>query len=153
VADPQPRRSRARDRQWVKRKVSQSLRQAVLAVRPEADVRQLIRRDPRIEGEFEAHQFDYGLSNGELRRLVHTLSAEGSNRVAVKTEIDAVAWAIDDVRKARTALLIDVVAIGEGKILDSAQKVYEGLEANLVREEQVEHWSEAVALGLVTALH
>jgi len=153
VADPRPTVKRARDKRWVRRRVRTSLRQALGTVRPEADPAELIRPDPQVDGEFEQHRFDFGLANGDLRRLVQTLSFESSDRSSLKTEIDAVAWAIDDVRRRPASLPISVVTIGEGKLLESAARVYEGLEASVVREQEILAWADATVLDLAAALY
>jgi len=153
VADPRPTVKRARDRRWVRRRVRTSLRQALASARPAADPDELIRRDPEVEGEFEAHRFDFGLANGDLRRLVQTLSFESSDRSAVKTEADAVAWAIDDVRRRHAALPISVVTIGDGKLLASAAHVYDALGASVVREQEIPQWADATVVDLAAAVH
>jgi hypothetical protein len=153
VADPRPPVKRARDRRWVRRRVRTSLRNALGTFRPEADPNELILQPTQVMGEFEQHRFDFGLANGDLRRLVQTLSFETSDRGALKTEVDAVAWAIDDVRRRQSSLPISVVTIGEGKLLDSAVQVYEGLEASVVREHQILAWADATVVDLAATLH
>lgn len=84
---------------------------------------------------------------------MQTLSFEGSDRVALKTEVDAVAWAIDDVRRRQPAIPISIVTIGDGKLLDSATRVYEGLRASVVREHEIPAWADTSVLDLAATLH
>lgn len=147
VVPPRRRRQRARDKRWVKRKVTARLRNAVAEAQRDPD--DIIHQDERIAGEFDEHTFDYALTNGRLRHLVETMSFETSDRRALRTEVDAVAWAIDDVRRARSRLPITVATIGRGKILDDAQRVYESLDATVVREDDLDPWVAELAGSLV----
>jgi hypothetical protein len=124
-----------------------------LAVEPNTHPEDVIRSDPQVRGEFEEHRFDFALSNGELRQVVQTLSFEASDKDTLKTEVDAVAWAIDDVRRARGQVPISVVTIGDSKILDAAERVYTGLDASVIREPEIPAWADAVVVGLAATRH
>jgi hypothetical protein len=128
--------------------VRETLRDAILAVEPKADPAELIRRDHQVSGEFEEHRFDYALANGELHQLVQTLSFEAAEKDALKTEIDALAWAIDDVRRGNSQMPISVVTIGDGKLLENAERVYVGLDASVVREHEIPAWADTAALAV-----
>jgi hypothetical protein len=152
VADPRPRRARARDRRWVRRRVQTVLVGALATARPEVAAGEVLHRDFEITGGIERHTFDYGLMNGDLRQLVHTLSLEGIDKAAIRNEVDAVAWAIDDVRKL-SETPISVVTIGSGALLDRAERLYGDLAANLVRENAMDDWANVVAVDLAAASH
>jgi len=152
VADPRPRKTRARDRRWVRRRVRSGLRQRLLELRPEIAPAQVIRTGTSIDGEFESHSFDFSLANGDTRRLVQTLSFEGVDRAALKTEVEALAWAIDDVRRNLIATPISVVTVGEGPLLESAERIYRGLDASLVREGAIDAWVDSAIVDLAATL-
>jgi hypothetical protein len=152
VADPRPPRKRARDRRWIRQRLRTGLRQRLVELRPEVLPADVIRTGTPIEGEFESHTFDFSLANGEIRRLVQTLSFEGVDRGALKTEVEALAWVIDDVRRNQIALPISVVTVGQGSLLDSAERIYRGLDAGLVREGDIEAWVDTAVVDLAASL-
>lgn len=143
------RRERARDRRWVKRKVTLGLRQGLEALNQ--DPGKVLHRDERITGAHDHHTFDYALVNGKVRHLIETLSFEAGDRHLRKTRADALAWAIDDLRQVDSQLPISVATIGSGKLLDDAERVYESLGAELVREGDLEPWLERVPHQFATA--
>jgi hypothetical protein len=145
VSDRSPRRERARDRRWVRRKVSTGIRRTLVELEPEIDPDGVLHRDEKVDGALEEHRFDYALRNGHLVHAVQTLSFESSDLRSLKTEVDATAWAIDDVRSTHADLPISVVTIGGGKLVTSAASVYEGLGAQLVRERDIDEWISTVA--------
>jgi hypothetical protein len=153
VADPRPPApERARDRRWVRKKVREGLRQSLQTARPELEFEEVVARDEKVRGEFEEHQFDYRLGNGQLVQLVQALSVETRDRRAARTEVDAIAWAVDDVRRSENDVPISVVSIGDGAVLSTAERVYKGLGAELVREGEINPWIEQVSARLIQTL-
>jgi len=54
---------------------------------------------------------------------VQTLSLEGQNRRNARTELDAIAWAIDDAKKAEPdETPVSVATIGDGTLLPVAER-------------------------------
>jgi len=143
VAARRATRERARDRRWIKRKVTTGLNQALASLH--RDPSDYVHRDERIDGALDAHVLDYVLLNGAIRHLVETMSFETTDRRALKTEIDAFAWTIDDVREGGIRVPITVATIGGGRLLDDAQRIYEGLGANVIREPELDHWVDEVS--------
>jgi hypothetical protein len=144
VANPRPKGSRARSKRWVRRRVTTALGEALAESLPDADPSEVLRHDVSVVGKFETHEFDYSLRDHGLNSLVQTLAVEGANEKGSKREVDALAWAIDDVRMSDKSVSIDVVAIGKARILEAAERVYEGLDAAIVREEDIETWAQGV---------
>jgi hypothetical protein len=132
------KRRRARDRRWIKRKVTMSLREGLAAAAQDPD--EVLHHGERVAGAHDSHVFDYALVNGEIQHLIETLSFEAGDRQLRKTQADAVAWAIDDLRQAKQSAPISVATIGSGKLLDDAQRVYESLGAAVVREDELDPW-------------
>jgi hypothetical protein len=151
VAAPKSRRQRARDKHWVRRKVTSGLRDAVSAA--ELDPDKIIHQVERVSGQFDEHTFDYVLANGKAQHLIETMSFETTNRRALRTEVDALAWTIDDVRGVDTEVPITVATIGKGKILDDAASLYERLDAKVVREDALDPWVAEVSQELIASLH
>lgn len=152
VADPRPRRQRARDRRWVRRRISQGFRQNLLTVHPGLDFDRHVRRDERVRGDLEHHEFDFVLANGQPLQFARTLSFEAGNEKALKTEIDATAWVIDDVRRANNRLPISVLSIGGGRLVRGAERLYGGLDARLIREAEIESWIDAASTSLLETI-
>jgi hypothetical protein len=150
VAYRRPRRARARDRKWVRRKVSHVLQEALLERAPDLAAAEVVERDVTLRGRLEEHQFDYRIANGAARELIRALAVETEDRDASNKEVDALAWAIDDVRQAGEDVPIDVVGVGNERILERAQRIYDGLGAALVREDEIDEWARRVVLDMVT---
>jgi hypothetical protein len=139
-------------RRWIKGKVSRTLRHAVLQNFPDRDPRQVVQSNAKVSGKFEDHSFDYGLANGRLVHLIQALSFGVQSREALRVEIDATAWAIDDVRRARNKTPITVATAGNGKLLEGTTKMYEALGAVVVRETEFDGWLESLSKELVGVL-
>jgi hypothetical protein len=100
-----------------------------------------IRRDVPYHGEYQSHRFDFELKNGRPLDLVRSIAFETSDTRGLQNEIDAIAWAIDDIsRSAAQSPPITVVSIGAAKQLETAERVYTGLGANFVREGGIGAW-------------
>jgi len=148
-----PRRKRAstyRDRRDARRMVQQAL----LARLPKGAVR----AKPTKQGRFEEHRFDYGLGNGQILYLVSTFSFEVPDKDALQTEVDACAWAINDIRTAEVGIAvtpITVVTLGETQrsLLDRTESMYESLGARLVRESYIDDWARAVSSEIGQYVH
>ena len=82
---------------------------------------------------------------------MRSLSLEAAAEKA-RTEIDAIVWAIDDLVKAQNRTPVTVVSIGDGKLLDSAERIYDGLGASFIREPQIDDWLAASAEKLLLAV-
>ena len=147
-----PRRRPERDKRWIKSKVSRTLRQAIFENFPDREPGDVVQPNRRVEGEFEEHRFDYGLANSKLLRLIQTFSFEVQDREALKVEIDATAWAIDDLRRVRNRTPISIVTVGNGKLLEGTERMYAALDAEVVRESQLEPWLDSVSNSLIKAL-
>jgi hypothetical protein len=117
---------------------------------PDLAAAEVVERDVTLRGRLEEHQFDYRIANGAARELIRALAVETEDRDASNKEVDALAWAIDDVRQAGEDVPIDVVGVGNERILERAQRIYDGLGAALVREDEIDEWARRVVLDMVT---
>jgi hypothetical protein len=146
-----PQRERARDKRWIKQKVTRTLRQTLATL--ERDPDEYVGRDERIGGALDVHVVDYVLRNSDVRHVVETMSFETTNRRALKTEVDAFAWTIDDLRAGGLSVPITVATIGGGRLLEEAERVYTGLGADVVREPALDPWVDELSRSLVASLH
>jgi hypothetical protein len=70
----------------------------------------------------------------------------------LQTEMDACAWAIQDVHKMTPGLPVTVVTIGTGKRINAAEQAYQEVGAPLIREPHVEEWARGVTSELEPVL-
>jgi hypothetical protein len=141
VANPRTRKRAAyRDRAAARRTVATALREGL--------PKEAVQTRVTVPGRYEAHRFDLGLRNGKLLHAIATFSFEAPDREALQTEVDACAWAIQDVRKATPQLPITVVTIGAGERLNAAEQMYHEVGARLIREPHIEEWARGVTSEL-----
>ncbi len=152
VEDPTPTRKMPRDRRWITKRITGTLREAVKSRRPEIDPTEHVKTDVRFQGGLQEHFFDVELMNGRPLDLVRSISFEAAEGKVLQNEIDAVAWAIDDLRNVAGAPPVTVASIGEGKVLDSAESVYASLGATVVRETGLDRWLEQASGRLLLSL-
>ena len=152
VAPVRRREKTERDRRWIKSKVSRTLRQTVLEVAPTRNPAEVVQSNSRVSGAFEEHTFDYGLVNGRLFHLVQTLSFAVRDRDALRTEVDATSWALDDLKRAGNRIPVSVVTAGDGRLLEGARRIYEAFDAQVVREDGIDEWLNAVSAEIAQVL-
>jgi hypothetical protein len=151
VADPATPRRRARDRRWINKRIRTGIRHEVQMRRPTVDLGEYLKPQAKVQGAIEEHAFDFMLMNGHPIELMKSLSLE-SVQDRARTEVDAIAWAIADLAKAKFETPVTVIAIGEGKLLDIAEHTYNELGATLVREPGIDAWLAASCEKLLLAL-
>lgn len=99
-----------------------------------------------IAGALTTHEFDVGIANGTPLLAIEALSFEGTGH-HMKREVDATAWSLDDVGKTLPRLDLAVVALppktARSTTYDEARKVFEGLHAEVVEEDEVDDWSKS----------
>jgi hypothetical protein len=79
------------------------------------------------------------------------LSLDGSDRYSGQ---DWTPWrTINDLRRNAVTEPISVVTIGEGKLLEAAERIYGGLHASVVREPDIDRWADQMAVDVAPALH
>ena len=152
VADPTPARTRSRDKRWVNKKIRTGLRAYVQARQPAFDLGPYLTPRVKVSGALEEHIFDYRLQNGKPLELMRSLSLENTAVERARTEIDAIAWAIADVNKLPDPTPVTVVSIGNGKLADTASRLYDGLGATFVREGEIEDWLAQSAEKLILSV-
>jgi hypothetical protein len=154
VASPRPAKRRGfRDKRWIKAKVGKTLREAARRLHPDRDVSSLIHRSQRAVGEFEEHRFDYGISNGKLLQLVQTFSFETPESTQLRTELDATAWAVEDLHRSNADIPVSVVTVGEtqAKLLEESVRMYRGIGAEVVRENDFDNFAQSMSSVIARA--
>ncbi len=110
----------------------------------------LLKRNHLIEGKFDQHEFDVVVTNGRPFLAAQALSFELRDRNRLETDIDAIAWSIDDVRKRNPRLPLAVVVLppksrGEGQVVfERAKNIFEGLHADVETETEIDRWAKRV---------
>jgi Protein of unknown function (DUF3037) len=105
----------------------------------------LIKREHGIQGKIDAHVFDVVVANGRPLLAAQGLSFEKSFTRTVQKDVDATAWAIDDVRKAHRHLPVAILALSHEESyppVERARKIFRALEADMVSEKQMDRWAK-----------
>lgn len=103
----------------------------------------LIKREHGIRGRFDEHLFDVVVANGRPFLAAQGLSFEKSFTRTVQKDVDATAWAIDDVKRAHRHLPVAILALTPGKQCqpaERARKIFRALDADMISEKQMDHW-------------
>jgi hypothetical protein len=142
---PSERKPRARDKRAA---ISLAANQLGLAVREKGlQPGEVLKKGYPIAGRVEIHQFDLGLANGRTYLGAQALSFEVPQDRTLERDLEATAWAIDDVRAKHKNLPLAVVVLpphapGKSKLFGRAQLLFGKLGAELVTEGQVPSWAE-----------
>lgn len=106
------------------------------------DVSELIRKQYGVRGKFDEHLFDVVVANGRPFLAAQGLSFEKSFTRTVQKDVDATAWAIDDVRKLHRSLPMAVLALAPASSapVQKAKKLFQALNADMVSEIQIDQW-------------
>jgi len=154
VQGPPRVRERARDSRWVVGQAVHELRSQLRhRVNPEA-VKTILRKDQDIRGALDTHRFDVVLQSANAQHLVAALSFEIGDKDEIAREVDATAWAIDDVRKADRYVPVSVLAIErDGSTeFERAERIYSGLDARFVPSLKVPEWAAFAARSVTEEL-
>ena len=147
LREPHRRPRRVRDRRFAAAFAAHQISKVLQEVAKKSPAG-LIHRNHELTGKLDRHVFDVVVANGKPFFAAQGLSFEIDPHI-LNREIDATAWAIDDVRKEKRAMPLAVVAVrplhGKIEAFDRAVHVFEGLNADVLRENDVERWAKRVA--------
>jgi hypothetical protein len=137
-------RPRARDRRTAAMIAIRSV-STVLAHLRGSEAVDLIKKQSSISGKIEKHIFDVVVENGRPYFAAQGLSFEKSGILEVQKDVDATAWAIDDVRKspATRDLPVAVLALppsGRFQPYMSARRIFRALDVRLISESGMRDW-------------
>jgi hypothetical protein len=147
LVEPRARKRQFRDKRVAVTLAKRSLERA-LKGRPAANLALLTAAD--LDGDLAHHRFDLALANGRVKLAAQGLSFEG-NPPHLQREVDATAWAIDDIRKRDAEVQLSVIALpprSQSKTYTSAKRIFEGLDAEVVEESAADLWATASVLTL-----
>jgi len=150
---PRQHPRRARDRRFVAALAYHRISAAVKQVLDRSTA-ELVKRHFPIRGRFDEHQFDVVVANGRPLFAAQGLSFELPDSVTLRKDVDATAWAVDDVRKRKLDLPLAVLALPpkkETKLYARATQIFEGLDAAVLTESDVDKWATRVAKKTLAA--
>ena len=105
-----------------------------------------------LAGKLDNHTFDIVIRNGKLISAVNTMSFGIADSAKLSREIDATAWALDDVKKKHPKLPLCIFALDKKNandaMLQRAQKVFTGLDAVFVGESKFKSWARSTVKGI-----
>jgi hypothetical protein len=136
---PPPRAKKARDRRTAAGHAYRAIKAAVSGQAPDAaKPRVLFHRN--LAGKFGDHQFDVILANGRPLAAADALSFEIRSKGLLQREVDATAWALDDVRRLHQDMPLAVFVLPPTnteteKVFRSAAKIFKGLGAKMTDSE------------------
>jgi DUF3037 family protein len=113
----------------------------------------LMQRTLSLDGLVDRHEFDVGVANGKPLLALNALSFEARDDKKLQTEVDAVAWAIDDVRKVHRTLPIGVLLLppkGRSGAYDRAKRTFSALRADALSDDTLAAWSVKQAKRIAT---
>lgn len=108
----------------------------------------LLKKNCMLKGKLDEHKFDVAAENSHLVFAAHGLSFEGPVTREQEREIAETAWAVDDIRARLPQVPLSVVALPPktaSKTYDRARRVFAGLGAKVVAEDEVEDWATGMA--------
>jgi hypothetical protein len=156
LVEPQRRKRGYRDRQTAVAVTTRQIRLALTSQVDNADtVEQLLKRRHALEGSLDRHVYDVVVGNGVAYFAAQALSFELPDLSILKKTLDATAWAVDDVKGQNPDFPIAVMALPPQpgpesypralEFYERARKVYEGLGAKVLTEDQLEAWALPLA--------
>lgn len=144
---PQRRGRRPRNRRFAAMFAVQTISAAVRQV-TQRSPQEFVHRNQLLRGKLDEHQFDVVVSNGGPLFAAQGLSFELPDTATLSRELEATAWAIDDVRKGKPKLPLGVVALpprGKSILFKRATKIFAGLGADLMTDRDLDKWAKQVA--------
>jgi Protein of unknown function (DUF3037) len=115
-----PRRLRERHKSQLVQSAIQALDREVKSARGVL----VVERRLAIDGKHDSHELEIGLKNGEIAMGADAISFKAQNVSELRTEIDAVAWLINDVRDKHPSLPLYVLATNARESTDAGRKEY-----------------------------
>lgn len=139
------RKSRGRTRRSAISLALKAARNAVTQASPLKGI-ELVKPRYIAEGALDSHRFDVALANGSLLGAVNALSFEAELTSTVAKDVDATAWAFDDLHKADPNAHVGVFLLPPKtsetrKEFGRAVKIFEGLGAEVFDgQEKMTNW-------------
>ncbi len=149
VREPPIRHREHRDKRVVVYRALRVVRQALSQKRPGAE--SLVKSHDWIQGRLDEHELDLVVRNGAPLLAAEGLSFEVPASQDLWREMDALKWAIVDLREAKAVPKIGVIALpprGRNREYERARDIYEELGAEFVPEPGLDKWAEETVARL-----
>lgn len=147
LRESQPKQRRGRDRRAAVALAAHRMEDA-LGEAGGKKAQKLFKRDVKVKGNIEEHEFDLGAGNGTVVLGVLGLSFESQSASDGLRNLHAAAWTIDDTKTANPELPLAVVMLPpktRSNAYDRALHVFDALEVEPVPEDQVDEWAPKAA--------
>lgn len=116
-----------------------------------AAARRLIKLDYEVPGRLESHELDLALVNGALKVGAIAMSFALENRSQLKRDMDAAAFAIEDLRRSNRGLPLYVLGHAADAGRDDVRRattLFQNWNAQVVTDSRIDTWSRAVVGSL-----
>lgn len=144
---------KARERARGKRSATSLLRKGIHKVLKSeigSKVDEALAVNVTLQGEHDHHKADIGVRNGHWIAAGYGLSFEV--KTDLQKDIDATAWAIDDLRKQSPELQVGIMTIPPRREQEDtfrrAKRIFESLSATVLSEKTVTDWAKKLSRDL-----
>jgi hypothetical protein len=154
LAETVRRKKVFRDRQDAARTVVSQVRIA-LAQKIGNQAEELVKKRFPLQGRFQGHKFDAVVTNGVPYFAAHGISFEGPEAKGLENVLDALAWAVADVKAQDPSLPLAVATLPptddakhSAKLQDLYERslsIYREIGAEVLNEDQVQDWASRIA--------
>lgn len=149
LIDPEVTGPAYRTKKEITKTTRSHLESAIAAKVSRVAATSLLSTDKQIEGALEPHEFDIRAINGKPIFAANVIAYQMPRLAILRRDIDATAWAIDDVRTKNQDLPIAVIAPDDpGKnesLFERSRSTFGSLGAEVVTEREVSNWSKRMA--------
>ena len=98
-----------------------------------------------VEGKFERHKVDLALRNGKVVSGSYAFSFESSDLGRIQKEVDATAWAIEDIRRGNSDVRLSVLTLPPTPLAtsayDRAVRLFAAMHVPVVTEAALSGWA------------
>lgn len=102
-----------------------------------------------VPGRLDINKFDIAIANGRVLAAADAFSFEVPQRDELSKDLKAIYWAFTDVRERDRDLPLALVALPpktrSSDLFSHATSVFRGIGADIVTDDQIEGWAEAMA--------
>jgi len=108
----------------------------------------IVKRNSPVRGRVEEHDFDIVGENGHVLFAANGLSFDGRDTPSRLRDIDATAWAIDDVRKEDADIALAIIVRppqSTSKLYARTERIFPNLGAEIVTDDHIDEWAARVA--------
>jgi hypothetical protein len=154
LREPARRKREARDRRAAAAVAAHAMQRAV-GERNATAVDRVVRRNYVVQGRLDEYKFDVVLANGHVYSAVHGLSFEAPDTHELAKDVEATAWAIDDLQRRDSAVKLGIVYLppkADSKIYSRARRIFSGLDTPLLPEDSALQWARDVVAGFPALL-